>query len=284
MKTLNLPLVLLMPDSLASAKLTNTNQTETNSAIYAISNNEVQTVEILNFDDIIRSALYCDFLVENPNSNIKVVNSINKSNLEYTNQNASLAGEPSFKDIPYGIYFGESIFENGFDTSQSFSVPSFNQTVTNTFTTDVKWGISNETKVKFSFFDTTFTFNYNKSDSETKTTSVTLESPSQTINVPASKKYKVTIYLSSSEGDVYVNLNEDISGKINGNINDQNGSHYFETTIGKAFAAMEHFGLLPHSIIVENDNKIHFNGLGTISAYGSTATTYNVKMEDITNT
>lgn len=255
---------------------------ELNNFLLANAENSIKETGILNFDDALRQALYFDYLNSHPQAKITQVYNINTNNLKYLNEKASISNNPVATELPYGIYFGEAIFENIFDIEQTFSTPSFSQTVTNTFTSEVKWGINNKTEVKVPFVETEFSFTYNETNSETKSTSISLTSPSQTINVPGNTTYKVTIYLAASEGYVNIDLKQDISGSLTATITDQYGSYNYETTVSKAFQSMAKFQSLPRGISVKDDNTIHFSGLGTISSFAS-QTNYNVMIDNITN-
>ncbi|HDR7590108.1 hypothetical protein BW899_24000 [Bacillus mycoides] len=126
--------------------------------------------------------------------------------------------------VEYGegqtLFVDNDVFDNKTGTDQTFKTIQFEKKFeeTSTSSTTHSVGVGLEESVKFDFFvgegSTKFTVNYNfsKTDSITKGKEEKFILPSQSINVPANKKYEVICVLETKKAKANVQFNIDVLG------------------------------------------------------------------------
>ncbi|WP_425379492.1 ETX/MTX2 family pore-forming toxin [Spiroplasma endosymbiont of Stenodema calcarata] len=237
-----------------------------------------QTPKIINLDDYITYALYSDFKAHHPSVLIRNLNVISK-NLTYSNENVSVKDSTSLNDIEPGIYFGKATFTNKTASVQTFQTPEFIQKVTTTYTYQTITGISAGIELKFKYLDFNYKVNYSKTDINTTTNTVTLTAPNQAIKVKPHTITTASVYLGTSKGNAYLNLNADISGTVKCEINKINGIGItYEANIVDAFKSLQKISPLPDAFSIKDNNSLHFNGLGIIDGF-VTKTNYFVTLK-----
>ncbi|AOX43984.1 hypothetical protein S100390_v1c06470 [Spiroplasma sp. NBRC 100390] len=241
-----------------------------------------QTPTIINLDDYITEALYSDFKIHHPSVFIRNLNILSK-NLTYSNTDVSIKNTTflnSSNDIEPGLYFGKATFTNNTDSMQTFQTPEFIQKVTTTYTYQTITGISAGIELKFTYLDFNYKINYSKTDIDTTTNTVTLTAPNQPIKVKPHTLTTATVYLGTSKGNAYLNLDADISGTVKCEINKIDGvGVIYEVNIADAFKSLQTLSSLPDAISIKSNNVVHFNGLGSINGF-VTKTNYFVTVKD----
>lgn len=255
-----------------------------NNNLLAKNMTDSETPKIINLEDYITNALYSDFKLHHPSVFIRNLSIISK-NLTYSNENVSVknniaTNNKETSDIDPGLYFGKATFTNDTDEMQVFQTPEFIQKVTTIYTYQTVNGISGGIELNFTYLNFNYKINYSKTDIETTTNTVTLTASSQTIKVKPHTKSDASVYLGTSRGNAYLNLNVDISGTVKCEINKINGiGIIYEANIADAFKSLQTFSGLPDAISVKDNQTIHFNGLGSINGF-VTKTNYFVRIKD----
>ncbi|WHQ36440.1 ETX/MTX2 family pore-forming toxin [Spiroplasma sp. SV19] len=238
-----------------------------------------QIPQIINLDDYIIAALYSDFKIHHPSVFIRNLNIISK-NLTYSNTNVSIKNSMFSNEIEPGLYFGKATFTNKTDSIQTFQTPEFIQKVTTIYTYQTITGISAGIELEFTYLDFNYKVNYSKTDIDTTTNTVTLTAPSQSIKVKPHTITTASVYLGTSKGNAYLNLDADISGTVKCEINKINGiGVIYEANIVDAFKSLQTLSSLPDAISIQANNVVHFNGLGSINGF-VTKTNYFVTIKD----
>ncbi|MEB9552329.1 ETX/MTX2 family pore-forming toxin [Bacillus cereus] len=141
------------------------------------------------------------------------------NNYQIIDKSVSQVGSTEYEEGET-LFVDDDVFDNKTGTDQTFKTVQFEKEFSETATasTTHSVGTSLEESVKFDFFvgegSAKFTVNYNfsKTDSLSTSNKIKYTLPSQSINVPANKKYEVICVLETKKAKANVQFNIDVLG------------------------------------------------------------------------
>lgn len=218
-----------------------------------------------------------------PDKTITGVTNVNVTDLNVFDVKGTVTGTTSTEQSQ-AIYMGEDVLDNSYgDTDQMLKTSSYQKDVINQITHTVVHGITVDAKATVDIFNINLEYNFSNTKTETQSTTITVNSPIQTIAVPAHKKFLVKTYLGQNDVKVNLDLNAILAGTIYGNYTISNSNEIYDFHLPLALAYQQYSlnNQLPDGISVDIVNQlVSFHGLA-VAENVSESNIYSVAIEEI---